>query len=186
MEKNLYCILGYSGSGKTSLCQAVEQAGHKQIPSYTTRKPRTPDETGHIFVSDKEFEQLENIVAYADYRGAKYGVTAQQIDNTDYDLYVVDYTGLKYLRQNYKGNRKIVSIYLHADIPTVFERLSERYSEMPVVSRTELVLKRLSDDIVEFHSAKSDCDYTIFNGSLPLHYAVEKLKKIIAYEESQT
>lgn len=98
-EKPLLCVLGASGSGKSTICLELEQKYNlKQIPSYTTRKPRSENKSGHIFLTAEELKYIENeLFAYAETTGAEYGVTCKQIDSEEYDLYVVDYTGLKNL-----------------------------------------------------------------------------------------
>ena len=61
MSKPLFCILGASASGKSTLVQILEKEFNmKQIPSYTTRPPRFKGEEGHTFVSEKEFKALLN------------------------------------------------------------------------------------------------------------------------------
>ena len=61
MTKPLFCILGASASGKSTLVQMLEKEFNmKQIPSCTTRLPRYEGETGHTFVSEKEFKALLN------------------------------------------------------------------------------------------------------------------------------
>ena len=113
MTKPLFCILGASASGKSTLVKMLEnEFKMKQIPSYTTRSPRFKGEEGHTFVSEKEFKALNDIVAYNYYLGNHYGVTASQIDDDTYNLYVVDQTGLNELRKKYRGNRKIYSIFI--------------------------------------------------------------------------
>ena len=185
MSKNIYCIIGNSGSGKTTVCDILEKDyGYKQIPSYTTRPKRNENEIGHTFVSDEEFDNLENKVAYADYRGTKYCVTQEQIDNEDYSLYVVDVSGLNSLRKNYKGNRNIVSIYIYADAVTLHNRLTERYSYMSPEERIETVAKRLSDDLFEFRGARKLCDYCVINDSMPVDYCVNRIKKIIEEDDA--
>lgn len=185
MSKNLYCILGMSGSGKTTVCLELEKKGHKQIASYTTRLPRTPDEVGHTFVSDEDFDNLKDLVAFADYRGTKYGVTATQIEDNDCDLYVVDCTGLKYLKEKYKGERRIVSIYINVKLPLIFDRLKERYKDKEFDERTDIIVKRLSDDLYEFRNVKKICDYTVYNNNPEIEWCVDKIEEIIQEEEEK-
>ena len=185
LSKCLFCIIGKSGSGKTTICTKLEENGYKQIPSYTTRKPRTKNEVGHTFVTDEEFNRLEDLVAFADYRGARYGVTKQQVEDESNSLYVVDITGLNYLKEEYKGSRRIVSIYINADITTIYKRLVERYSDKPFDERTEIITRRLSDDLYEFRGANKLCDYIIYNDNAPVERAVEKIEQIIKEEESK-
>ena len=67
MTKPLYLFVGPSGSGKTTIVDKLEcENRYKSIQSYTTRPQRHQNEYGHIFISDEEFDQLTNIVAYTE------------------------------------------------------------------------------------------------------------------------
>ena len=56
--KNIFLIMGASGSGKTTITEQLEQRyGLTSIQSYTTRAARYVGEKGHIFVSDEEFDK---------------------------------------------------------------------------------------------------------------------------------
>ena len=58
-----FIIVGESGSGKTTIVNELEKRyGLTSVQSYTTRPKRYPDETGHTFVSEQEFFQLEKYV----------------------------------------------------------------------------------------------------------------------------
>lgn len=101
MKDKILCIVGRSGSGKTTIAEKLEKRGFVAVQSYTTRKPRFEGERGHTFVSDEEFNKLKNILAYNEYNGARYCTTMSQIDNSD--VYVVDIPGLKMLQEKYHG-----------------------------------------------------------------------------------
>ncbi len=167
-DKPLICILGCSGSGKSTICLELEQKYNlKQIPSYTTRKPRNQyDKKGHTFISYEEFKSIENdLVACVETTGAKYGVTQEQINNEEYDLYVVDFTGLKKLWSNYKGKRKIISVYIDCPLSDRYERLNKRYTKEfdTFKEANEKTLERIVHDAGEFYLAKASCDYVIDN-----------------------
>lgn len=66
------------------------------MQSYTTRPKRHPNETGHIFVQEEDFEQYKNdICAYTEFDGHKYWTTYEQIDESD--LYIIDPAGVESL-----------------------------------------------------------------------------------------
>ena len=125
--KPILLIAGKSASGKTTLAEELEsRCGLKAIPSYTTRPPRTPNEKGHTFVTDEEFNRLENIIAYATTTNARYCVTQQMFDDPQYSVYVIDNSGIKYLKENYKGDREFVVAYITAPLRERFDRMVQR------------------------------------------------------------
>ena len=66
--KNIFLIVGASGSGKTTIVEQLEQRyGLTSIQSYTTRAARYVGEKGHIFVSDEEFDKLTDLIAYTEF-----------------------------------------------------------------------------------------------------------------------
>lgn len=136
MNKPLLLFVGPSGSGKTSIANMFEEKlGFKQLQSYTTRSKRSDDEVGHIFVTNEEFSQLENIVAYTEYNGNHYCATADQVDAVD--IYVVDVVGVRTLLSKYcDKERPIIIIYFDADVMTRIKRMVERGdSDAAIISR---------------------------------------------------
>ena len=108
---NIYLIVGCSGSGKTTIVNALEEKyGLRSIQSYTTRPKRSENETGHTFISDEEYDKLENIVACTEFCNYKYCATAEQIDEND--LYVIDPTGVESLKSFYEGDKEFKIIYI--------------------------------------------------------------------------
>lgn len=90
--KNLYLIIGASGCGKTTAQTILERIHQLDgVQSYTTRPPRTPKETGHIFVDGKTFDSLTDLVAYTEYNGYRYGITERILKRADF--YVIDPPG---------------------------------------------------------------------------------------------
>lgn len=188
--KPLYCILGASGSGKSTICSMLQLFGYEQIPSYTTRSPRYEGEKGHTFVTDEEFDNLKNVIAYAETTGHKYCVTKEQLENEDYDLYVVDFSGLKYLKKCYDGERRIVSIFIDCDEVFRAERLYDRYSKPELhtneITSRENVYSRLSHDRVEFKDAKESCDWIVRNNYRDdINTAVGMIRTIIDEETNR-
>lgn len=121
---NLYLIIGPSGSGKTSLAEGLSwKLGMKQVESYTTRSPRYPGETGHIFVSDEEFDKLGEMCAYTEFDGHRYGVTKNILDKSD--VYVIDPAGVMYLLDNYSG-KPLRYIWLATSPGVCYERMIHR------------------------------------------------------------
>lgn len=135
MDNKLYLFVGKSASGKTTIADELEEKyGLKQTCSYTTRPPRYDGEIAHTFITDEEFDALENIVAYTEYNGFRYAATSNQLDEVS--IYVVDIPGVRTLLEKYKSDRKIVIIYFDASIRTRIDRMIDRHdSDMAIVSR---------------------------------------------------
>ena len=135
MNNPLFLFVGRSASGKTTIADILSQKyGHKQVYSYTTRKPRYKGEIGHIFVSEDEFNNLGELVAYTEYNGYRYGTTAAQLDECS--IYVVDVPGVETLLQRYRSNRSIIIIYFDTTVYTRSHRMIDRGdSDMSIISR---------------------------------------------------
>lgn len=125
MNKPLFLIVAQSGSGKTTLADMLEGwRGLRQVQSYTTRPPRYPYEQGHTFISDEEYDALDDIVAFTDYNNHRYCATASQLDKSQ--VYVVDIPGVESMLRLYKTNRKIIIFYLSATVHTKITRMKMR------------------------------------------------------------
>ena len=135
MNKPLYLLVGKSASGKTTIADMLEQKhGYKQVNSYTTRQPRYKGETGHIFVTKEEFDNIDDMAAYTFYNNNHYGTTFKQLETCD--IYVIDVPGVETLLQKDKIDRPIVIIYFDANVHTRINRMLERHdSDMQIVSR---------------------------------------------------
>lgn len=135
MNKPLYLFVGKSASGKTTIADILEQKyNHKQVQSYTTRKPRYDGEVGHMFITEDEFKALDGIVAYTFYNNNHYGTTSKQLDECS--IYVVDVPGVETLLEKYHANRPIVIIYFGTTVYTRINRMLDRGdSDMAIISR---------------------------------------------------
>lgn len=135
MSKPLFLFVGKSASGKTTIANLLEEKYcFNQVQSYTTRQPRYDGETGHIFLTEDEFNDLEDIVSYTFYNGNQYGTTASLLDQND--IFVVDVPGVESLLQKYNTNRPICIIYFDTTVATRIRRMVNRNdSDMAIISR---------------------------------------------------
>ena len=174
--KNIYCIVGRSGTGKTTLAEKLMKSGLTQIESYTTRPKRFETETGHTFVTDEEFDALKDIVAFNCYNGYKYAATKEQIEINN--IYVVDIPGIKALRKSYNGSKKIVVIGLYADPKVCYDRMRGRGDS------DEKAKSRIEIDNMAFADVKNISDFSIDVGDITADEAERVVRSYISIKES--
>lgn len=146
-------LVGKSGTGKTTVTNILKKKyGLKLLNSYTTRPKRAPNEKGHRFVTDEEFERLKkDMCAYTSFDGYKYCATNRQIRVAD--VYVIDPAGVEYFMKHYKGKKKPISVELLADKKVRYDRMRKRGDSFWQAK------KRLRHDKKAF--AESNADITI-------------------------
>lgn len=157
---NCIClIMGKSGSGKTTLSNFLHKRFKlKPVESYTTRPKRHEDEKGHIFISEKEFDKLENLVAYTKFDSYQYCATMQQIEECE--TYVIDPKGVEYFIQKYTGNKHIFIFYLKVPWYKLWFRMLKR-GDKPLN-----VLKRIINDSKMFKDVMKLNPIVLQNSSL--------------------
>ena len=120
MKQLLITVAGRNSAGKSLIAKKVAEAlGLNVVKSYATRKPR-PEELqkglencDHIFISDEEYDKLENITAETEINGARYCTTQDILDKSD--IYVIDPKGIKDLKERCGNRYKILQFYIYAD-----------------------------------------------------------------------
>lgn len=119
MKQLLITVAGRNSAGKSLIAKKVAEAlGLNVVKSYATRKPR-PEELqkglencDHIFISDEEYDKLENITAETEINGARYCTTQDILDKSD--IYVIDPKGIKDLKERCGNRYKILQFYIYA------------------------------------------------------------------------
>lgn len=176
--RNIYCVVGPSGCGKTTVVEALrEKYGYQVVESYTTRPPRYPGETGHIFVSPEEFQALGKMCAYTKFDGHEYGVTPDLIEQND--LYVIDPAGVEFLRNEYHGSKEIQIIGLTAAPDVLHRRMKKRGDSEDKISR------RLANDSVAFRSL-NDLSDILISSEGPVGPICECIHEFIGVKERQS
>lgn len=146
-NKYIVLIVGESGSGKSTICnELTKRYDLKQVESYTTRPRRNNEERGHTFVTEEEFNKLQNICAYTLFDSHKYCATKEQIDSAD--LYIIDPHGIDYFMRKYNGQKIPMVVYIHAS-------QSERKKRMRYRGDTEYQInRRIRLDVNAFYKAQ--------------------------------
>ena len=190
MGNCIFLIVGCSGSGKTTITEKLEQKyGLKSIQSYTTRPKRYEDESGHTFVSDEEFDELTDMVAYTEFAGNRYCATAEQVENND--LYIIDPKGVDYFMKSYKGSKTPKVIFISSDMTTRYERMKSRAEEngSEYMDAVKSSLERITNDVVEFYDyihGQTQIDHTCKNNADDkLEDVVDRIYKYICSCESE-
>jgi len=115
-DDTIICLVGGSGTGKTTLAYTLQQEhGVNVIESYTTRPPRHRDEMGHTFVN--QFSDEGEIIAHNIYNGHHYWATADQYRGKGVSIYVIDPPGAKMLKETV-SDANIITIGLWCSYKT--------------------------------------------------------------------
>lgn len=179
----LYVIMGRSGSGKTTVSEALsERYGLKPVWSYTPRPKRSPDEKGHIFVTQEEYDNLQNKIAPVFYSGNHYCTTREQLLQSD--LFVAEPSVVPEL---IKANVPFVVICLKISEEVAIERMRKRgNTEEFIKYRTEVdrevfnETKTIMNPEIGYKVLKENIIY--ISATMPVESIVKKIKEIIENE----
>lgn len=173
MLNGLYCLIGKSGTGKSTVMQALHDTyGYTIAQSYTDRPKRTPDEQGHVFVSPSEFDSLGDLILPRVSQDGRYGMTETMLDNSE--LIILDYQGTKELLETYT-KRPVHVIGLHADMHSRIVRIDGRGNTF------QERRKRLNSDEKDFYFMEDICEIIVTNKDL--QRTVDTIKNFIDFCE---
>lgn len=143
----IICIVGESGTGKTTIAQYLESEHNiPMIRSYTDRAPRYDGEDGHTFVSKEEYDKfdMDDTIANTKFGDNRY--CCFKSDVKEYNTYVIDLHGLDMLIKN------------HSDEYDIYSMRIERPEQMRNVSK-----ERIERDKGVFDNSQFEFDVTILN-----------------------
>lgn len=166
MNKALFLFVGKSAAGKTKIAQMLIKEGLTQVYSYTTRPPRYDGEIGHVCISNAEFDELQNVVAYTERGDYRYCTTLDQIK--DADIYVVDPYGVDVLLDNYNAlDREVHIVYFSSDIISRIGRMRARGDD-----DKEIVSRLLIDESYDWYEDLKEIinDHIVDNENYRPHF----------------
>lgn len=177
-EHVLICLMGRTASGKDTLANKIcERTGLRQIISYTTRERRKNEGDTHIFVSDEEYQTLENsgrIATFTQIGPYKYCCTIDQL--YDNDIYVIDPIGVKHLRELNLPNLRLVTVYVNVPDDIRKERaLNKRGDDRLVFMKRDMAER----DQFRTMLRNADFDYAISNIDAAKAYSVLRWISVI-------
>lgn len=170
-EHVLLCLMGKTASGKDTLAQKLcERTGLCQVISYTTRERRANEGDTHIFISDEEYQALEDsgqIAAFTQIGPYRYCCTIEQLYEND--VYVIDPIGVQHLRELDLPNLKLVTIYVNTPDDVRKERaLHQRGDDRLVFMKRDMAER----DQFRTMLRNADFDYAISNIDVAKAYSV--------------
>ena len=160
----LFCILGKSGVGKSTIEKELENQGLKRIISYTTRKPRESEIDGdtYWFVSDMIFNTYlsqNQFCEIAEYNNWRYGTNKNDIKlETGNYIKVVNPEGYRQLIDGL-GRENVVGIYLTVDDKKRLLRALNR-EQYPMCDE---ICRRFTADIELFKGIGEEVDLVLEN-----------------------
>jgi guanylate kinase len=170
-EHVLICLMGRTASGKDTLANKLcERTGLRQIISYTTRERRVNEGDTHIFISDEEYQSLEDsgqIAAFTQIGPYKYCCTIDQLYEND--IYVIDPIGVQHLRELHLPNLKLVTVYVNVPDDIRKERAINKRGDDRLT-----FMKRDMAEREQFRAMlrNADFDYAISNIDVSKAYSV--------------
>ena len=182
--KLIYTISAPSGTGKSTLCKAIQ----KEIPdlsfsvSYTTRLQRDNEINGvdYHFISHSEFQSMidkEQFAEYEDVHGQFYGTMKSSLDNS-----MIKGNPLL-LELDVKGAMSVKALYPEQTLSIFVKPPSEDVLRLRLESRgtddKALIKKRLTRIHMELEYGKM-FDVSFINDDLEM--AIKELKHIILTE----
>lgn len=169
-EHVLLCVLGKTASGKDFLVDKLcERTGLKQLISYTTRERRVNEGETHVFATEADYEQARSegrIAAFTQIGQYKYWATIEQLYEAD--CYIIDYIGLKILRELNLLGLRFVTVFVNTPDNIREERaLNQRKDDKAKFRARSFVEREQFREMLK----NADFDYAISNIEWPKAYS---------------
>ena len=160
----VYCLIGKSASGKSTLEKMLEKLGHNRIISYTTRPKRDGEVEGidYHYVKPEMFQEMldrNEFLESQEYRGWFYGVKNDlDLDNEDY-ICVIEPRGYFQVLEKL-GKEKVVPMYVYVGDLELMKRALGRATKDSDVAE---IVRRFQTDKELFDGFEKHCVYKFHN-----------------------
>lgn len=151
----LTIIIGRTASGKTTFAEELAKLNMKYEVSYSTKEPRNEKDTSHHFVSEQEFDELEDKILETSYNGKKYAYTKSQLNQAE--CIVLDPKGVNELL-NLMPNLEIFIVNIIADKEKRKKNFLKRESEKSKEEVLALFQKRDKEESFMFNEIENQID----------------------------
>ena len=176
----IYCLLGESASGKSTIEKRLEQYGLIRIISSTTRPIREREQNGvdYYYISEDEFKiNLDRYYEHTQYRDWYYCIDPikNNIDLNNNYVCVIEPHGYKSLIKKV-GKENVKGIYIKSNDKDRLLRGLNREKNPDCYE----ICRRFISDIDLFKDIKSMVDYTVENNNI--NEAVNMILKLIGIQ----
>lgn len=158
----IFCLVGESSSGKSTIERELENNGVERVISYTTRPPRDGETNGnhYHFISEEEFDTLYTNGAFtevAQYREWWYGLSVANIDYEGKPCVAV---------VTPKGYHEIVEKLGKEHVKSIYISVSERERIARQLGRGDKIdeiIRRIHTDRADFADFSNEADFIVDN-----------------------
>ena len=186
----LFCFVGPTASGKSTICRELLQSDSSLMSSVstTTRAARASEVEGkdYFFVAKEEFEKRVaegRFLEHAEFAGNRYGTELTNIERAIQEerdlLFDIEVEGVKQLRSSRPD--RLVVVFMHPPSMEILrERLESRGANTP-----EDISRRLqrAEEEIQILSSPGFSNHVLVNDMLP--ESIEQAKKIISDERAR-
>lgn len=189
-EMLILCLLGTSGSGKSTIAKELDRRKVPMVVSHRTRKRRPKEEhgvDGYFITRDRfiEMDEQQAFCAKTEYAGNLYGLGWGELSHfkmmrKEVVSYVVDVTGLETLKRELEGDMsyRVVSVGVCSNEQMVRSRMVKRGDE------EEKIDERMRMHYEEQSSVLAEVDYVVVNQDGKLQMSVRDIIEIIEREKA--
>lgn len=174
-KKSIYCLVGPSCSGKTTIAKELAKYPSFAIPRSTTTRAKRPDEeeTAYNFVTSDEFDKLYDqgyFIETTVYANNRYGTTNLEIEkiiNAGKSAVIpIDFCGANALKMKYGNACSIVYIKRSKDalVGSLLNRMENQLLAHP--ENSEMIKADIKNRLLSLNSERKNeetCDSVLLN-----------------------